>query len=77
MAAEPVPWPGNEIPIHLMALLGTQWRMGFAGPCGLDYSVLPVLCAALGVSWPDLDLLQAIRVMEAAALERMRESRDA
>lgn len=42
-AEPPALWPENERPVALFVALMTQWRLGPAGPVGLDYSALPLL----------------------------------
>lgn len=59
-------WPENWPAVALFVELTTQWRFGPAGPTGLDYGVLPILCPEWRDHFDDL------RVMEAAALEEMR-----
>jgi hypothetical protein len=69
-------WPENWAAVRAMAAMATQWRRaGMAGiEVGLDYAVLPVVCAALALTL-DEDLLGRIRVMEAAALSALAEAR--
>lgn len=53
--------------------LGTQWRVGPCGAYGLDYNVLYVRLDRMNLDPADRDELEAdIRVLEDAALERMR-----
>ena len=33
--------------MQVFQAMGTQWRMGFNGPVGLDYNVLPLLIKAV------------------------------
>ena len=70
-------WPENWDSFQLFATLATQWRIGMSGPTGLDYGVLFTLMAQrhlVGEEWEST--FQDVRVMEAAALESMRTSRD-
>jgi hypothetical protein len=62
-------WPDNWQAVSQFTCLGTQWRMGMAGPVGIDYNVLPSVFTLNGIpetEWPEL--FQSIRVMESAAL---------
>lgn len=59
-----------------MNAMATQWRIGIAGPTGLDYGVVREVGAIIGMSkkqitrsFPDL------QVMEAEALAVMAEAR--
>lgn len=57
--------------------LGTQWRTGFAGFTGLDYSAVEPTLRLLGVERSEWkQLFEDIRVMEAAALAQMHEDRE-
>lgn len=54
--------------------MGTQWRMGFNGPVGLDYNVLPMMIKQLGVPKKERKrVLGDVMVMERAALRAMKE----
>lgn len=69
-------WPEHQTALELFAAMMTQWRTGFNGPTGLDYSAVPVVMEMHGV--PDCDRRQRfeeIRTMERAALEAMRDAR--
>lgn len=46
----------------------TQWRIGMAGPTGLDYNVLQWLFGLYEVPEPK-ELLEDLRVMEGAVLD--------
>lgn len=68
-------WPENFAAVELFVKLGTQWRMGPTGPIGLDYGCLPAVMRLEQIprgEWSDL--FDAIRVMEAAALDEMRKT---
>ena len=53
----------------------TQWRIGMAGPTGLDYAALPAVLSLCGIDAADhTDTFEALRVMEAEALDVMREA---
>lgn len=55
---------------EIFAKIGTQWRIGMAGPTGLDYNaVYPLLDRAFSCRDDWEDGFQCIRVMESAALE--------
>ena len=45
----------------------TQWRIGFAGPVGLDYAPLDWLCKLYSVQDP-VTLFEGLQAMEASAL---------
>lgn len=65
-------WPDVWLALSVFNCLSTQWRLGFGGPTGLDYSSLePVfrLNAIPETEWPEL--FADIRVMERAALDIM------
>jgi hypothetical protein len=62
-------WPENTRAVEVFVALSTQWRTGFSGATGLDYSVLPVVFDLHGLGkakrqavFPDL------QIMERAAL---------
>jgi hypothetical protein len=63
-------WPENWPVFEIFAGVGTQWRIGMAGPTGLDYNAIyPLLDRVFDCrdDWDDAFL--CIRVMESAALE--------
>jgi hypothetical protein len=65
-------WPENERSWLIFVNLRTQWRMGFGGETGLDYSVLYRDLDDLGITGDErLRLKAEIRAMEHAALEAM------
>lgn len=67
-------WPENVQAYNLFQGLGTQWRVGMGGPVGLDYYVAYHRMDRMGLSPTDYDQLdQDLQVMEAAALDVMRE----
>lgn len=52
----------------------TQWRTGFNGRTGLDYSVLPVMWDLHNIKKDQQRArFNELRIMEAAALEAMKE----
>ncbi|MFC3331722.1 DUF1799 domain-containing protein [Paenalcaligenes hominis] len=67
-------WPENLLPMQVFQAMGTQWRMGFNGPVGLDYNVLPMMIKQLGVPKKERKrVLGDVMVMERAALRAMKE----
>lgn len=69
-------WPDNWTAVLVFESLSTQWRVGMSGPTGLDYAVLPTvlrLAAVPRAEWADT--FECIRVMEVAALEKMRSTK--
>ncbi|MGZ8132540.1 DUF1799 domain-containing protein [Bordetella bronchiseptica] len=65
-------WPENVAPKVVFEAMGSQWRIGFAGPTGLDYGALAGVMRLLRV--PDdaeVDVFDGVRVMESAALRMM------
>lgn len=69
-AVPPDIWPA----VRLFVACSTQWRRaGLQGvPVGLDYAALIAVAPALGVA-VDAELLDDIRILEAAALEVLSE----
>ncbi len=66
-------FPENEAPFVLFNLLHTQWRMGPAGPVGLDYGVVFHELDRRGLSPEDYDdTMHALRIIERTALREMR-----
>lgn len=67
-------YPDNWSAFLVFEGMATQWRVGFSGPVGLDYNVLPWVIEQVGVPNEDrAGLFEDVRVMEAAALGEMRE----
>jgi len=64
----PEAWPA----VLMFCRLGTQWRMGQAGPIGLDLNILPWLLSLEPADDP-LALLDDLQTMERAALQAMQE----
>lgn len=65
-------WPENVVPKVVFSAMGSQWRIGFSGPTGLDYGALECVMRVLKVPPEDeIDVFDAVRVMEAAALQMM------
>jgi hypothetical protein len=65
-------WPENEAALALFRRISTQWRIGPAGAVGLDYNVVyrEMDRLRLGDEGQD-EMMAAIRVIEAAALQAM------
>ena len=70
-------WAEHWQAVQLFIQMGTQWRTGFGGAIGLDYSVLAQL-----MDWQQIEpsernmIFEQIRVMESTALNVMYEERD-
>lgn len=64
-------WPENWDAVEVFSALQTQWRIGMAGPTGLDYAVLPVVMALYEIEHR-ADCFSGVQVMEIAALEVFR-----
>ena len=80
MEAEGFQQSGDEIyaenvpVVSLFMDMLTQWRVGPGGVVGLDYNVLPMLFDVRGVANNERgDLLDGLKTMESAALEKLRE----
>lgn len=62
-------WPEHATPLAIFQCMAGQWRMGPGGPIALDYTALPVVCAALRVRPGEMRrAFEPLRVMEAEAL---------
>lgn len=56
--------------------MSTQWRIGMAGPTGLDYNALPHVMRLSGVSRANqADVFADLRTLEDAALATLREAK--
>lgn len=77
-AAPPIEiFPDNWIAVCVFCALGTQWRVGFGGPYGLDYNVLLHKLDRLGLTTEEYDSAEAdVRVLEGEALAEMREQQE-
>ena len=65
-------FPENWTTVSLFMRLRTQWRSGFAGLTGLDYSPLFSMLDRLRLPDDEYDVLfSEIQIMEAAALDEM------
>ena len=68
-------WPENEPAYFLFQALNSQWRIGMAGPTGLDHNVLLRRLDRMNLDPDEYDQLDAdIRLMEEKALSVMRSS---
>lgn len=72
--------PTIEVPeaigreFDLFAALDTQWNVtSFGVPIGIRYDVVKIMAPAYGLKF-DRDLIDDIRTMESAAIERMKET---
>jgi hypothetical protein len=69
-------WPDNWAAVQTFAALSTQWRVGAGGATGLDYGAVPPVMRLTGVPRGDwADVFDCIRIMEVAALEKLREKK--
>jgi len=65
-------WPENVAVYRLFCDLQTQWRVGMAGPTGLDYNTLFHKLDRMRLSDDEYQTMEAdIRVMEYEALSAM------
>lgn len=60
-------WPENLPAFDLFSSVLTQWRVGMAGPTGLDYAALPAVMDMLGCT-NRRELFADLQVMESEAL---------
>jgi hypothetical protein len=66
-------WPENVQTINALVAVGTQWRVGFGGAYGLDYTALPTTLELLGVDKSEWrSIFDGLRICEDAALTEMR-----
>ena len=69
-------WPENWLPFVIFADVGTQWRVGVGGATALDYNVVFQMMKLRNVKKKDrLEVMEAITVMEQAALAQMNKSK--
>lgn len=62
-------WPEHAVPVAIFIRMAGQWRMGPGGPIALDYTALPVVCAALRIKpRQQRAAFEPLREMEAEAL---------
>jgi len=70
--AETEVWPENWPVFEVFFTVRTQWRVGFSGPTGLDYSTVYPLIDRETDNKDDWRLMLAdLQVMETAALDSM------
>lgn len=70
-------WPENVMATNVFVALSTQWRVGPAGPFGLDYSVLYQKLDRMDIPPAEREQLEEdIRILEDAALSQMRSDQD-
>lgn len=63
--------------MRIFVRMDTQWRVGVSGPIGLDYSAAyPLIDRATSTPEEWDEMLDDLRVLEAEAMDVMRESRD-
>jgi len=60
-------WEENWEIVEMFLRLQTQWRVGMAGPTGLDYAALEWLCRLYSVKDP-ATLFEGLQLMEVTAL---------
>lgn len=69
-------FPENRHAVVLFEAMRTQWRSGFGGPTGLDYSVLPALFQLHNVKRSERrKLFEDVREMEIEVLTMFAEQR--
>lgn len=67
-------WPENWPPLQLFIHHCTQWRLGAAGPVGLDYGVIFHELDRSRITGDDFeDTMNCIRIIESAAIEAINE----
>lgn len=70
-------WPDNADALNVFIGMATQWRPSFGGVIGLDYAALPAVLDMLEITRKKrAAVFDDLRVMEDAALEKIRESMD-
>lgn len=66
-------WDENWDVLHLFRQYSTQWRVGAAGPIGLDFNVIHHALDRKGVKGDEYDeFIADMRIIEAAALRKIR-----
>lgn len=63
--------PGNRDAFEVLIFSATQWRTGFNGACGLDYTAVIAIAQSLEIKC-DRNLLEKIRTYERAVLENLK-----
>jgi len=65
-------WPDHWPVVQMFCRLATQWRVGAAGPTGLDYNVVYYELERAGHKGEDFDeMFECLRVMEHSALSEI------
>ena len=63
-------WQENERAVNLFSRVSTQWRVGMAGPVGLDYGPMFSLMSRMRLTENEYDtLFDDMRVVERTAIE--------
>ncbi len=69
--------PENVMAFGVWNSLRTQWRVGWSGPTGLDYAVLPAVFDLMGIAAGErMDIFDAVRACESVALECLHDGRN-
>lgn len=63
--------PGNRDAFEVLIFSATQWRTGFNGTCGLDYTAVITIANALEIKC-DRILLEKVRIYEKSVLENLK-----
>jgi len=70
-------WPDTLPAVNAFIAMETQWRVGFAGATGLDYTALPAVLDLMDMPPNERrDLFDDLRVLEGRALDLMRKQND-
>ncbi len=67
----PEPHPANRDIIDLVTVAAGQWRLGPAGPVGLDWPALARVAESMGIETDEM-FYRKLAIFERAALEAMR-----
>ena len=67
-------WPENMPVLRLFDAMRTQWRVGYSGAYGLDYTPVPAVLDLLGIE-DRAYAFEGLRVMESVAIEEMQKDR--
>lgn len=63
-------WPEQVLPVRVFMSMQTQWRVGFAGLVGLDYSALPAVYQGLQIPAEEIpEVFAEFQVLELTYLE--------
>lgn len=69
-------WPDNAAAVSVFVSMSTQWRVGPGGAYGLDYNVMPYIIGIRDIPAADAaEVFDAVRVMESAALDQIRQNK--